>query len=116
MLAVGYALLHGHTLALVIMTMTAEARWEPFSPGLVATRMIAEWAEANGFSYLDISVGDFGYKARLASSTRPLYELSIGLSARGALAVADATLRRGYRALVAAHPALDGRIRRALKK
>ena len=68
LLAVAYVLLHRDTMILVILTMTAETRWESFSPGLVATKMIADWAEAEGFSYLDISVGDFSYKARLASS------------------------------------------------
>ena len=116
LLAVAYVLLHRDTVINVILTMTAEMRWEPFSPGLVATKMIADWAEAKGFSYLDISVGDFSYKSRLTSSVRPLYELSTALSARGALAVANAELRRRYRTIMSAYPGLDGFIRLALKK
>jgi CelD/BcsL family acetyltransferase involved in cellulose biosynthesis len=116
LLAVAFVLLHRNTMIMVILTMTAEPRWEPLSPGLVATKLIADWAEANGFSYLDISVGDFSYKSRLTSSVRPLYELSTALSARGALAVADAELRRHYRTIMAAYPDLDGYIRTALKK
>jgi CelD/BcsL family acetyltransferase involved in cellulose biosynthesis len=116
LLAVAFVLLHRHTMSMVILTMTAEKRWEPFSPGLVATKMLADWAEANGLSYLDISVGDFSYKARMTSSVRPLYELSTALSARGALAVANAALRRRYRAFMSAYPGLDGYIRLALKK
>jgi CelD/BcsL family acetyltransferase involved in cellulose biosynthesis len=116
LLAIAFVLLHRNTMSMVILTMTAEKRWEPFSPGLVATKMIADWAEAKGLSYLDISVGDFSYKSRMTSSVRPLYELSTALSARGALAVANAELRRRYRAIMSAYPGLDGYIRLALKK
>jgi CelD/BcsL family acetyltransferase involved in cellulose biosynthesis len=101
---------------LVILTMTAETRWDSFSPGLVATKLIADWAEAKGFSYLDISVGDFSYKSRLAYSVRSLHELSTALSARGALALLNAELRRRYRKIMSAYPALDSYVRLALKK
>jgi CelD/BcsL family acetyltransferase involved in cellulose biosynthesis len=116
LLAVAYVLLHRDTLIMVILTMTAEKRWESLSPGLVATKMIADWAEAAGFSFLDISVGDFSYKSRLASSIRPLYELNKAFSARGVIAVANAELRRRYRTIMSAYPRLDGYVRLALRK
>jgi CelD/BcsL family acetyltransferase involved in cellulose biosynthesis len=115
-LAVAFVLLHRNTMILVILTMTAETRWESFSPGLVATKLIADRAEAEGFSYLDISVGDFSYKARLASSVRTLHELSTALSVRGALALLNPELRRRYRKIMSAYPALDSYVRLALKK
>ncbi len=116
LLAVAYVLLHRDTVVMVILTMTAEQHWESLSPGLVATKMIADWAEARGFSFLDFSVGDFSYKSRLASSIRPLYELNQALSARGVIAVANAELRRRYRTVMSAYPRLDGYIRLALRK
>jgi CelD/BcsL family acetyltransferase involved in cellulose biosynthesis len=116
LLAVAFVLLHRNTMILVILTMTAETRWESFSPGLVATKLIADRAEAEGLSYLDISVGDFSYKSRLASSVRSLHELSTALSARGSLALFNAELRRRYRKVMSAFPALDSYVRLALKK
>ncbi|MGV3491585.1 MAG: GNAT family N-acetyltransferase [Devosia sp.] len=98
-IAVVYGLLHKGRFTLLIPTMTADERWAPFSPGLVAMHLVIEHGRAAGWHMFDFSVGDLQYKSRFGAQKVELFEVQRALSLRGVVPVMVARLRSAARTM-----------------
>ncbi|MBV9404269.1 MAG: GNAT family N-acetyltransferase [Acidobacteriaceae bacterium] len=72
-------------------------KWSNCSPGRLIIVKTMEMLHARGFREFDFSIGNYPYKRRLGVQPRPLCDLLIARSLRGAQAVALDNLKRGFR-------------------
>jgi CelD/BcsL family acetyltransferase involved in cellulose biosynthesis len=86
-IATGYGLLNGTTFALVSQTM-ADGRWGDFSPGILISAAIMEWAVAVGITYFDLTIGFHSHKIDLGAQEDVLFEFSDAFTFKGALVLA----------------------------
>jgi CelD/BcsL family acetyltransferase involved in cellulose biosynthesis len=72
-----------------------------YSPGVLLSRFLCEWAADNGFSEVDFGAGDYRYKRELTTTTR---QLAWGFLARPSLAGAVRAAECAARAYAEKHP------------
>lgn len=114
-LAVIYGLCQGDVFTIVVTSMSSDPRWTPASPGLVIMVKAIEWAVAEGYRTVDLSVGALPYKTRFAATATELAEAQFALTPAGLPVVLVATLRRWLRHGALRHPML-ARLRSALRR
>lgn len=95
----------------MIRSSAGAPEWSSCSPGRLVIARTMEMLHAEGFRHFDFSIGDYAFKRRFGARSRPLFDLTDALSARGWPTLA---YDRGKQ-LVRRHPMLHGAARRFLK-
>lgn len=114
--AIVYGFSHRGVFTLIIPTMTAEARWQAGSPGLVALFMAIEHCIAAGDRVFDFSVGALHYKTRFGAEKVELFEHRQALSGLGLLPVWRDQARTALRTYLLTRPELGQKLRGALAR
>lgn len=78
-----------------------DAAFEPYSPGVLLTRFLIEWAADEGYQEVDFGFGDYRYKREFAE---PLRQVGWGTIGRPSLALAFRTAAYGARRMLERAP------------
>jgi len=81
----------------LIRLSRGDERWSNCSPGRLLIVKTIEMLRSQGFRNFDFSLGEFPYKRRLGTRTRPLRDLVIAASVRGVPLAAAAYVRHRAR-------------------
>ncbi len=107
--AIGYGLVHAQHFYLLLHTFTG-SKWRNYSPGLQLITRMMQWAQDEGLTYFDFTIGAEGYKMDFGVEEQPLYQCVQASTMRGSWCALKAHLR----AKVRQYPMLRRQIKRLL--
>lgn len=94
----------------MVRIATAGGEWANCSPGRLVIERSINALHAEGYRWIDFTIGDYAYKRRFETTPTPLYDVTVARSLRG---LPSSALSRA-KAYVKRNPALEKIARRAM--